>query len=453
LLVVEDDKPLCDLIASELKDRGYLVDTAPGAQAALEVLHRRSLDLVLTDLRLPDGSGFDVLESALSHDRRPAVLLITAFGSVPQAVKALKAGADDFLTKPLDLEHLAVRLERALNHRRTNVMLHDLRETLRESGGSGLFHGMVGRSPVMRRLFASIRRVALVEEPVLITGDSGTGKELVAKAIHAESARAAKPFVAVNCASIPGPLLEAEFFGHTANAFTGARTARRGLFAEADKGTLFLDEIGELPQSLQAKLLRTLQEQSVRPIGASRETSVDTRIIAATNRDVAAEVAAGSWRADLYYRLEALTLDVPPLRARGDDRGTLIKHFLAVLASERNQPSLRLTGPAFDALNAYPFPGNVRELSNALARAATFCENGAIGLHHLPERMRGTPRLEPAGADPLGILSQPPPTLAEVERRYIEWILSRTDQNKRRAARILDVGRRTVYRKLANPAE
>jgi transcriptional regulator with PAS, ATPase and Fis domain len=292
-----------------------------------------------------------------------------------------------------------------------------------------------------------------VEEPVLITGESGTGKELVAKAIHAESKRAAKPFIAVNCASIPEALLEAEFFGHTANAFTGARLARRGLFAEADEGTLFLDEIGELPQPLQAKLLRTLQERSVRPIGATKEMPFDTRIIAATNRDIAADVADGSWREDLYYRLDALALAVPPLRERGDDRAVLIKHFLAVLASERNQPSLRLAEPAFDALHAYHFPGNVRELSNALARAVTFCENGVIELHHLPERIRGTPRLKPAGPDPLGILGQPPPTLADVERRYIQWILARTDQNKRRAARILDVGRRTVYRKLAGPAE
>jgi DNA-binding NtrC family response regulator len=448
LLIVEDDKPLCDMIASELSDRGYTVDTAFGTQSALSALRAESPDLVLTDLRLPDGSGFDVLAAALSHGSQPAVLLITAFGSVPQAVEALKAGADDFLTKPLDLEHLAVRLERALAHRQTNVMLRDLRETLRGSRGDGVFHGMVGQSTVMRQLFAKIQRVARVAEPVLVTGESGTGKELVAKAIHAGSERASRPFVAVNCASIPETLLEAEFFGHTAGAFTGARIARQGLFAEADRGTLFLDEIGELPQPLQAKLLRTLQEQTIRPIGAPRETPVDTRIIAATNRDIAAEVANGRWREDLYYRLEALTLDVPPLRERGDDCAALIRHFLVILASDRNQPGLRLAEPASDALQAYHYPGNVRELSNALARAATFCENGVIELRHLPERIRGVLRLEPAGADPLGILGQPPPTLAQVEKRYIKWILARTGQNKRQAARVLDVGRRTVYRKL-----
>jgi DNA-binding NtrC family response regulator len=419
-----------------------------GAQPAIAALRATSPDLVLTDLRLPDGSGFDVLAAALSHDCRPAVLLITAFGSVPQAVEALKAGADDFLTKPLDLEHLAVRLDRALAYRQTNVMLRDLRATLRDSHADGMFHGMVGRSPIMRQLFAKIRRVARVDEPVLVTGESGTGKELVAKAIHAESHRASKPFIAVNCASIPETLLESEFFGHTAGAFTGARVARRGLFAEADKGTLFLDEIGELPPSLQAKLLRTLQEQAIRPIGAARETLVDARIIAATNRDIAADVAAGRWREDLYYRLEALTLDVAPLRERGDDCAALIRHFLVILASDRGWPRLRLAEPASDALSAYHYPGNVRELSNSLARAATFCENGVIELRHLPERIRDSLRPESATSDPLGILAQPPPTLAAVERRYIKWILARTGHNKRRAARILDVARRTVYRKL-----
>lgn len=448
LLIVEDDAALCELITSEFRDRGYSVDAASGAESALRALRAEPPDLVLTDLRLPDGSGFDVLQAAQANRSRPAVLLITAFGSVPQAVEALKAGADDFLTKPLDLEHLAVRVERALLQRQTSVTLQTLRETLRASSRDGLFHGMIGQSPIMQQLFASIRRVARVDEPVLVTGESGTGKELVAKAIHAESARATQPFIAVNCASIPEALLEAEFFGHTANAFTGARTARRGLFAEADKGTLFLDEIGEMPAALQAKLLRTLQEQRIRPLGGATETTVDVRIIAATNRDIEAEVRSGHWREDLYYRLEALALHVPPLRERGDDRAALTGYFLARLAADRGLPTLHLSEPAFEALQDYAFPGNVRELINALTRAATFCENGAIDLVHLPERIG--PRLRRAGAaaDPLGIQDDPPPTLAQLEERYIRWILERTGQNKQRAARILSVGRRTIYRKL-----
>ncbi|HEX9877869.1 MAG TPA: sigma-54 dependent transcriptional regulator [Gammaproteobacteria bacterium] len=449
LLVVEDDQALCELIASEFEDRGYLVETAVDRTGALGALRVGAPDLVLTDLRLPDGSGFDVLQAAQTHRAPPAVLLITAFGSVPQAVEALKAGADDFLTKPLDLEHLAVRVERALLQRHTNVMLQHLRETLRESSRDGLFHGMVGQSPVMQHLFAAIRRVGKVDEPVLITGESGTGKELVAKAIHAESRRVERPFIAVNCASIPETLLEAEFFGHTASAFTGARAARRGLFAEADHGTLFLDEIGEMPMPLQAKLLRALQEQRIRPLGGARETPIDVRIIAATNRDIDAEMKARRWREDLYYRLEALALHVPPLRERDDDdRTALIAHFLAGLAAERNLPRLHVSEPAFEALQSYPFPGNVRELNNALTRAATFCENSKIEVRHLPERMRVGLRRAPLDTDPLGIQDDPPPTLAQLEERYIRWILERAGDNKKRAAKILHVGRRTIYRKL-----
>ncbi len=241
VLIVEDDASLCELIEGELEDRGFSVRTADTLATALDALHSGAPDLVLSDLRLPDGSGMDLIPAAQAHRAQPAMLLITAFGSVPQAVEALKAGADDFLTKPVDLEHLAVRIERALAHRRTNVTLAGLRETLRESRRDDLFHGMVGQSEIMRQLFSSIRRIARVDDPVLITGESGTGKELVAKAIHAESARASAPFLPVNCAAIPEPLLEAEFFGHTANAFTGAGSARRGLFVDADGGTLFLD--------------------------------------------------------------------------------------------------------------------------------------------------------------------------------------------------------------------
>ncbi|MBN1238270.1 MAG: sigma-54-dependent Fis family transcriptional regulator [Gammaproteobacteria bacterium] len=447
VLLVEDDAALADMLGAELEDRGYEVDRASGAAAALEQLAHGAPALVLTDLRLPDGDGFDVLKGALEHRCRPAVILITAFGSVPQAVEALKAGADDFLTKPLDLEHLALRVERALAQRRTNATLSSLRERLRDR--DGLFHGMVGEGEAMQRLFGAIRRVARVDEPVLITGESGTGKERVARAIHAESARSERPFVAVNCASVPEALLEAEFFGHTANAFTGAGAARPGLIVEADGGTLLLDEVGEMSPALQAKLLRALQERSVRPVGAAAEKPVDVRIIAATNRDLEADVREGRWREDLYYRLETLSVEVPPLRERSpDDRVALTAYFLSSLAAERDLPRLRLADEALDALQRYAFPGNVRELRNALTRAATFCENGLIELRHLPERVR--PSLKrPAGVgDPLGLNEDPPPTLAEVEERYIRWIVERTGYNKQQAAKILNVGRRTIYRKL-----
>jgi DNA-binding NtrC family response regulator len=447
VLIVEDDPALRDLLVQELSDRRYAVQDVGDLRSALAA-SSGDFDLIVTDLRLPDGNGLDLLDAVRGRPGAPAIILITAFGSVPQAVQALKAGADDFLTKPLDLDHLGVRIERVLAHRRTGVTLASLRETIRNSNRSRGFHGMIGESRPMQSLFASIRRVAEVGEPVLITGESGSGKELVARAIHAQSSRARSPFVAINCASVPESLLEAEFFGHTANAFTGAVSARRGLFREADHGTLFLDEIGEMPAALQAKLLRVLQDGRVRALGDADEVTVDVRIVAATNRKLEAAVKAGHWRQDLFYRLETLTLEVPPLRERSGDVLELANWFLTKIAAERGLTTLSLSERALAAIQAYSFPGNVRELSSALARAATFCGGAQIDLHHLPARVRNGPAWAPPTLDPLGICDTPPPTLRELELRYIHWILERTRQNKRRAAQILDVGRRTIYRKL-----
>jgi len=452
VLVVEDDAALRELLVQELADRGYSVNEAGDKAAALIRLRAGDFDLVVSDIRLPDGSGLDILKASRSGDDTPAIILITAFGSVPQAVDALKAGADDFLTKPLDLDHLAVRVDRVLANRRTGVTLATLRESLKNSSGTGDFHGMIGNSPAMRKLYDAIRHIARVDEPVLISGESGTGKELVARAIHAQSNRANAPFVAINCASVPETLLEAEFFGHTAGAFTGAGTDREGLFAEANGGILFMDEIGEMPKSMQAKLLRVLQDGVVRPLGSGRETTVDVRIVAATNRDIEAAVGVGEWREDLFYRLEILSLTVPPLRERPDDLLTLATHFLARIAAERGLRELRLTERALDAIMKYTFPGNVRELGNAMARAATFCEGSRIDVQHLPKRMRAAGKLPDHDADPLGITKLPMPTLEQVERRYIEWVLAHTGNNKRRTAEILGVGRRTIYRKLGGTA-
>jgi DNA-binding NtrC family response regulator len=447
ILIVEDDVGLLDLLVQELSDRGYEVHAVGDVKSSLVVL-QRGVDLVVADLRLPDGNGFDILNAVRDQETSPAIILITAFGSVPQAVEALKAGADDFLTKPLDLDHLSVRIARVLAYRRTGATLATLQETLRNSNRSRGFHGMIGESPPMQNLYASIRRIAKVEEPVLITGESGTGKELVARAIHAQSNRAELPFIAINCASVPEALLEAEFFGHTANAFTGAGSARRGLFREADGGTLFLDEIGEMPPSLQAKLLRVLQDGRIRALGEAGEIAVNVRIVAATNREIEADVKAGHWREDLFYRLEALSLQVPPLRERAGDIPELSTWFLAKIAAERELPGLRLSERALEAIQAYSFPGNIRELGNALARAATFCEGDYIDLRHLPSRVRNGEAVVPPEWDPLGITDSPPPTLKELELRYIQWTLTQTRQNKRRTAEILDVGRRTIYRKL-----
>jgi len=449
IFVVEDDAALRQLLLDELGDRGYETRGFGTAGSVRAKLTADACDLVICDIRLPDGDGFDVLEAARQIEPAPSVILITAFGSIPQAVEALRAGAEDFLTKPLDLDHLGIRIERALRHRRTNHQLESLQKTLRASSAEGGFRGMIGTSPAMQQVYAAVRRFARVDEPVLITGESGVGKELVAAAIHAESERSNRPLVSVNCASIPENLLEAEFFGHTAGAYTGATGAREGLVREADGGTLFLDEVGEMPATMQAKLLRVLQDGRVRPIGQDTELDVDVRIVAATNRNLVEAVDEGSWRKDLYYRLEALSLEVPPLRDRLEDIPELVAHFTARIAAERELPGLTLTEPALDALHAYGFPGNVRELRNALARAAVFCDGGQIDVTHLPTRIRaGADRHRPGGDDPLGIGAEPKPSLEQVELRYIRWILETTDNNKRRAAEILGIGRRTLYRKL-----
>ncbi len=452
ILVVEDDARLRELLLDELEDAGYERRAAATAEQAREALAERAFDLVVCDLRLPGVSGLELLRHARALEVPPAFIMITAFGTVAQAVECLKEGADDFLTKPLDLDHLVLTVSRVLERRRLAREVHQLRQAL----GPGDFHGMIGRSEGMRRLFAQIRRVAPGGGPVLIEGESGTGKELVARALHAESDRGDGPFLAVNCAGIPTELLESEFFGHARGAFTGATTDRKGLFAEADGGTLLLDEITEMPTGLQAKLLRVLQEGTIRRVGDPRERSVDVRVLASTNRDPEEEVSAGRLREDLFFRLETFRLPVPPLRDRGDDLELLAAHFCQRTAARLNRRVRGLDARTLRRLRRYPFPGNVRELENAMERAVTFCDGELLRPEHLPGRIReavavggapedvATPPLAAGVAAPVEEL----PPLAAVERRYIRHVLRRVEGNKRRAARILGIARRTLYRKL-----
>jgi DNA-binding NtrC family response regulator len=379
--------------------------------------------------------------------------VVTAFGTVPQAVEALRQGADDFLTKPLDFDHLRLSISRVLEKRRLREQLVRYQEILGEEG----FHGLLGRSRPMQRLFSQIRQVARGAGPVLIVGESGVGKELVARAIHRESERASRTFLAVNCAGIPETLLESEFFGHSAGAFTGASRRRNGLFLEADGGTLLLDEIVEMPSSLQAKLLRTLQEGTIRPVGADSERAIDVRIVAATNRELETEVSSGNLREDLFYRLETFTLSVPPLREREDDLELLTGRFAQRFAVQMNRDIHGLSSEALDGLRAYPFPGNVRELQNAIERAVTFCDGPMIKLEHLPVRIRKhsaemTIPVHDSSNSPNNLLADGTlPSLAELETRYIRYVLDRLGGNKRQAAALLGIGRRTLYRRLGEP--
>ncbi len=448
VLVVEDDQDLRQLLVEELEDRGLMVQSVSSAEQALPLLESWEPDLVVSDLRLPGADGMALLRRVRGMQAAPAFLVVTAFGSIQQAVAALKEGADEFLTKPLDLDHLGLAVARALETRRLRGEVRRFRQLLSDDR----FHGMLGRSRVMRSLFDQIRQLARAAGPVLVIGESGTGKELVARAIHAESDRAQRPFLAINCAGLPAELLESEFFGHVAGAFTGAGRAHKGLFQQANGGTLFLDEIGEMPMPLQAKLLRVLQEGTIRPVGAERELVVDVRIIAASNRALETEAGRESFREDLFFRLETFLLQVPPLREREDDRELLAAGFVAHFAARDGRPVRGLSRAALEQLQRYPFPGNVRELQNAMERAVTFCHGRTLELEHLPARIAGYKEEAASGAaeERLGQLVDGPllPTLEELEMRYIRHVLALAQGNKRRAAALLGIGRRTLYRRL-----
>lgn len=447
VLVVEDDASLRELLVDELRDAGLAVRDVATAEEALGMARTWEPDLVVSDVRLPGSDGLELLRRLRESHVPPAFLVVTAFGTISQAVRALKSGADDFLTKPLDLDHFILSVRRTLEHRRLRDEVRRFKELL----GQESFHGLLGHSRPMRVLFDQIRQMARAQGPVLVVGESGTGKELAARALHAESQRNGKPFVAVNCAGIPESLIESELFGHEAGAFTGAGKARPGLFADASGGTMLLDEIAEMPLAMQAKLLRILQDGMIRPVGATRESRVDVRVVAATNKDLEEEVRQGNFREDLYYRLETFSLRLPPLRDRGEDVELLAAHFLRSFAAQQGKDIRSLSPSALERARAWSYPGNVRELRNAMERAVTFCNGRTVRVEHLPERMRAG-RGSDNAADGLlsGLLGEELPSLEEVERRYIRLVLERTEGNKSRAATILGLARRTLYRRLGD---
>ena len=453
ILLVEDDRGLRELLQEELEGEGYRVTACPNAEQGLTVLSGEPVDLLISDLRLPGANGLSLLPATQKLDPSPAVLIITAFGSVQQAVESLKAGADDFLTKPLEMDHFLLNVTRLLENRRLRNEVRHYRSLLAVKQ----LNGIIGQSPAMLQLFDQITQIAHADGPVLVQGESGTGKELVARALHEQSPRKDRPYMMVNCGGIPGELMESEFFGHAAGAFTGARNQRAGLFQQADGGTLLLDELGEMPLALQAKLLRALQDGRIRPVGSDHEIQVDVRVVAATNRNLTQAVADGSFREDLFYRLETFALQVPPLRARGDDVQLLAEFFLTRFNTRQQRAIKGFSDDALKALLAYSFPGNVRELQNAVERSATFCDSVLIEARHLPQRIleQPTESEEWHGEDqldspPISLNAEDDPTgmpsLESVQRRYIHQVLKATQGNKRKAADILGITRRTLYR-------
>ena len=441
VLVVEDDDAMRELLVEELGDAGYRVRAAPGGHPGLELARSERMDLVITDLRMPDLDGFDLIRDVGALPDPPHILMITAFGSIETAIKAVKLGAYDYITKPFEIEELLLLVGKTLGERSLRRQVARLqREVERQYG----FENVIARSEAMKEVLGLVARIAGSTASVLITGESGTGKELIARAIHYNSPRTKAPFVAVNLAAVPETLIESELFGHKRGAFTDARADRLGLFAEADTGSIFLDEIGELALPLQAKLLRVLQEHELRPLGATKTQRIDVRVIAATNRNLETMLADGSFREDLYYRLNVIQVDLPPLRARPEDIVPLADHFLTAIGAKQDPPRRFSVAPdAQQILLGYGWPGNVRELHNVLERGVALARGDEIGADDLPGHVR-----ERKPGDFLAAAVARRMTMADLEREYIARVLEDEGGNKTRAAQRLGLDRKTLYRKL-----
>ena len=441
VLVVEDDDAMRDVLQEELTDAGYRVIVAPGARAAIERVRAEPFDIVITDLRMPDVDGFDLIRDIRATRNAPPIIMITAFGSIETAIKAVKLGAYDYITKPFEIEELVLVIDKALGEQALRRKVERLQREVEALYG---FENIIARSQPMREVLSLVARIAGSNASVLITGESGTGKELIARAIHYNSPRAQHPFMAVNLAAVPESLIESELFGHTKGAFTDAHANKTGLFAEAAGGTMFLDEIAELAAPLQAKLLRVLQEHEVRPVGSTRSQKIDVRVVAATNRDLEEMMADGSFREDLYYRLNVIQIELPPLRSRPDDILPIAEHFLETAGARTKPPrSCRLHPDTQRILLNYAWPGNVRELENVIERGLTLCRGDEIGPDDLPNHVR-----ERKSTDFLATATARRMNLAQLEREYIERVLEEEGGNKTRAAQRLGLDRKTLYRKL-----
>jgi DNA-binding NtrC family response regulator len=438
ILVVDDDQSSRELLTRILGQDGHQVTALADGHEAIEALGRgEPPDLVVSDIRMAEADGLQVMDAYRQKAPDTPVILVTAFGTVDGALEAIRRGAADYLSKPYDVDAIKLVVARALKQRALALENRTLRRGLRDKYR---LENVVGRSESMLQVFKTAARVAATDATVLIQGESGTGKELVARAIHESSPRAAGPFVAVDCGAIAEGVLESELFGHARGAFTGAQAMRRGLFEEASGGTLFLDEIGDVGPNLQARLLRALQEGTIRRVGTNEPIAVDVRAVAATNRDLEQAVKAGTFRADLYYRLNVVAIRIPPLRERLEDVPLLAEHF----AHKHGRGEGTAISPAArDLLVAYHWPGNVRELENVIARALALNPSGVILPDDLPEAIRSGQPAEPA---PAGLVGQERPTLEELERRYAQQVLRETGGNKSRAADILGIDRKTLYR-------
>jgi DNA-binding NtrC family response regulator len=441
VLIIEDDRDSADFLKLLVEPRGYLVRTAASAQEARDSLTTWRPELVLMDMMLPDAQGLDLLRHFREASPETQIIMVTGYGSVPKAVEAMEAGAFSFIEKPVDVGILIAMLEKAGEKLALSAENRRLKEELREHTA---FANIVARSDKMRQLFHLIRSVAPTDASVLVHGENGTGKELVATAIHQHSKRASGPFIKINCAAIPSELIESELFGHKRGAFTGAVSDKTGLMELADGGSLLLDEIGEMPANLQVKLLRVLQDREFRPVGGSRVIKPNFRLICATNVNLDAALGDGKLREDLYFRINTVTLSISPLRDRTDDILLLAEHFLGRFSTEHQRSIASIHPDAGRALLRYRWPGNVRELEHVIERAVIVAEGTQVTVDDLPPEVRDADRFPTQS----GFVIPPHHTLEEIEKLAILETLERTRWNKRKAASILGVYRPTLYNKL-----
>ncbi|HEV3110403.1 MAG TPA: sigma-54 dependent transcriptional regulator [Candidatus Binataceae bacterium] len=444
IVVVDDDREMSNVLVEILGAAGYRALAANSGAEALNLVRREHLALVISDLRMVGMSGHQLQAEIKRLAPNLPVVIITAFGSIQTAVESMKMGAFDYITKPFANDELLLVVSRALEDRNLRQEIRRLRGELAHSYG---LENIIAVSRKMSEVLEIVGQIADSAASVLVAGESGTGKELIARALHFRSRRQQEPFVPVNCAAIPDNLLESELFGHVKGAFTDARQAKTGLFQAARAGTLFLDEVGEMPLLLQTKLLRVIEDKRVRPVGATDEIPVDVRIVSATNSDLEEAIAAGKFRADLYYRLATVTLVLPPLRDRPEDIGALVKHFLARASAEAARPVPEIDAEAMACLMHHQWPGNIRELQNAISRAVILCRNGRITRSDLPGKMAGGEAQSVTVEDAVNRRL----TMDQLEREYARAIVAAVGGNKSEAAAVLGIDRKTLYRKLGEP--
>ena len=450
VLVVDDDAPIRDSLEKILKRDGYTVLTAAGGESALEVIRQQPVNLILTDLKMPKMDGLQLLKAAKILSPEIEVIVMTAYGEVDSAVKAMREGAYHFIQKPLKRAEIRLTITRALEKQNLSIEVQSFRERM-ESDRQ--LNNIVGKSPFMCQLVAKVQQVAPSSASVLITGESGTGKEIFANAIHALSPRANQPMITVNCGALPDALLESELFGYEKGAFTDAKATKPGRFELADNGTLFLDEIGEMPKPLQVKLLRVLQDGKFERLGGTNTLSVDIRIIAATNKNITAEVESGKFRDDLFYRLNVITLELPALRSRTEDIPLLVNRFLKKYSEKDQKPIQGISRQALETLEAYHWPGNVRELENTIEQAVVLTQSDVIEQSDLPMSVRGSGKSSDPTCAPKSIVIPLGTTMEVAEKRLISETLKMTGGDKELTAKLLDISSRTIYRKLSKDSD